>query len=236
MNLGKCTFLNVAFFTTSTKGPTNRFAKWLVQSFQARPERSYSLGSASLAAPPFLRSERDEKTIALHEAGHVLAYALIDEDLTPSASIKEKGDSQGRVGSTGKDDRILTRSELEWQMLLSLSGQAAEIVLMGQPYNGSVSDQGHWYTHAVNYLDNGFGEVVYVETPSAEEVEHKMHVLKRLRERQLTYLVRFQEANKEVLKHLAATLEREKEMDAAALESFLERVRVSKPWRENEVV
>ena len=131
--------------------------------------------SAAIAVLPPLITDRDERVMAVHEAGHVLAFALCGRHEKPSASIQPNGRSLGRVNADKPSlHSLMTRSELEWNMVLSLAGRAAELTLLGEAYSGSTGDMRKWSHHAYVYLDNGFGsDPFYTEKPERERAPSK---------------------------------------------------------------
>ena len=193
---------------------------------QLDPAAVRPLGVATL--PPLI-TERDERVMAVHEAGHVFAYLLVEpkEDLSTalqgvSASIRPNATSLGRVQNEREEaHRLRTEGELEWLMLRVLAGRAAELTLLGESYSGSQGDTANWSHWASIYLGNGFGEELYDQPEDEAQRRYNAGVFHRLREKQLVYLRAFLERNRDILEELAHTLQQEKELDSQALQAFL---------------
>ena len=193
---------------------------------QLDPAAVRPLGVATL--PPLI-TERDERVMAAHEAGHVLAYLLVEpkEDLSTalqgvSASIRPNATSLGRVQNEREEaHKLRTEGELEWLMLRVLAGRAAELTLLGESYSGSQGDTANWSRWASIYLSNGFGEELYNQPEDEAQRRYNAGVFRRLRERQLAYLQGFLGRNQDMLEELAHTLQQEKELDSQALQAFL---------------
>ena len=181
--------------------------------------------SAAIVSLPPPITDRDERVMAVHEAGHVLAYALCGRSEKPFASIQPDGKSLGRVNTdTPSFDNLLTQSELEWYMILSLAGRAAELALLGEAYSGSTGDMRKWSHHAYVYLDNRFGsDPFYTDDPTEGERQLNADTLSKLKARHMEYLANAFGQNRALLDDLARTLQKEKEMGAADLQPFLDR-------------
>ncbi|MDR4307176.1 AAA family ATPase [Chelatococcus sambhunathii] len=85
------------------------------------------------ATPPELR-----RAIALHEAAHAVVGLALGRSLE-SVSIVSKG-SMGGVTIFAPGSRVLSRDDLERQVMTTLAGRAADILLSGGATTGASSD------------------------------------------------------------------------------------------------
>jgi cell division protease FtsH len=87
-------------------------------------------------------SERDQRVIAYHEAGHALvAHALPTKDPVHKISIIPRGRALGYTLVLPSEDRLLrTRRELEDEMAMLLGGRTAEELVFGDPTTGAHDD------------------------------------------------------------------------------------------------
>lgn len=171
-------------------------------------------------------SKRDERVAAVHESGHVLAFALPEAvESCDSASLHPDNNSLGRVSSEVlAKHRLFTKNELRWKMYLTLAGRAAEVALLGQAYSGAGRDLHEWSYLASVYLKNGFGNQAYYDPINHEQRSYNGQVYDALRNEQLAYLERFFEQNRGVLEALADELQEKTELNADELNPFLNRV------------
>jgi cell division protease FtsH len=87
-------------------------------------------------------SEREQRVIAFHEAGHALvAHALPTKDPVHKISIIPRGRALGYTLVLPTEDRLLrTRRELEDEMAMLLGGRSAEELVFGDPSTGAHDD------------------------------------------------------------------------------------------------
>lgn len=172
-----------------------------------------------------LLTERDEKHIRSHEAGHALIHALLTE--LPDglmASVKAKNDgSLGRVTTSDGYDHLKTPDSLEWIMFRNLAGFVAEDVAHNDKTSGSAEDLQKWESTARHYLANGFGDFYYQAPASDLEVKSNTALLQELKDCQVKKVRRFLTDNKALLDELAEELGEKEVMDKAELSPFLER-------------
>jgi cell division protease FtsH len=89
-----------------------------------------------------LITDRERYRIAAHEAGHALATAATSnpEDVQ-RISVVARGATMGSTHlGVERDAVLLTRSQLEASLVTSLSGRAAEELMLGEPSTGGDAD------------------------------------------------------------------------------------------------
>lgn len=86
--------------------------------------------------PPDHRSHTEKMRVAVHESGHAIVGMMLGYELT-RVSIRRAAGRGGRVTFAGQQRTILMKTEMEDQVVCSLAGRAAEIVLLGEPSSGS---------------------------------------------------------------------------------------------------
>lgn len=86
--------------------------------------------------PPDHRSDTEKLRVAVHESGHAIIGMMLGYELT-KVSIRQAAGRGGRVTFAGRQRSILMKAEMEDQVVCSLAGRAAEIVLLGAPSSGS---------------------------------------------------------------------------------------------------
>jgi len=198
------------------------------------PSRSGAVGSEaprgtavlSSTRPP--RSPQDIYRTAVHEAGHLLLYAVCDDlpdDLrvTVLAEIGASDDYVGQV--THSDDRpeVVTEGYLWWSMLRHLGGMEAELVVLGDRGDGAGGDNSNWIATATWFLSNGFRQVFYAQSSEEGQREHNRAVLNELKVK-CTEIVRgYLSLNAELLVELARVIADEMNLTRDRIEPFLRR-------------
>ncbi len=89
-----------------------------------------------------LMSEDERRRVAVHEAGHAVVLAALGKAGEISrVSVVATGRAAGRVSLTGDEDKVvLSRTQLESQLVVLLAGTAAEQLLLGEGSTGSEDD------------------------------------------------------------------------------------------------
>ena len=107
---------------------------------RARNERRpVSLADVAAAAFPVdRRTERDRHRVAVHEAGHAIVALLLARNRLLSTSIMETEMSGGVTHLESRRDSILSRAEIDVEVMILLGGRAAE----AQVGDGSTSGAG----------------------------------------------------------------------------------------------
>ena len=191
----------------------------------------------AVAAGTFLPllTERDEKHIRSHEAGHALIHALLTnlpEDLMASVKPKEDG-SLGRVTTADGYDHLKTPEALEWIMFRNIAGFVAEDVAHDNQTSGSADDLRKWESTARHYLANGFGGFYYQSPTSDLEVKSNTALLQELKDYQIEKVRLFLTENKALLDELSEELGQKEVMDKSELSPFLERANLGNMTKVN---
>lgn len=94
---------------------------------------------SSVKEEPALKAEKD--VIAVHEAGHLVAGLVLDEDSVGSATILPQGESGGHVKFCEFDQRLKSKNAYLNDVVIALAGRAAEkLRFPGVEYMGAAND------------------------------------------------------------------------------------------------
>ncbi|MGH3332609.1 MAG: ATP-dependent metallopeptidase FtsH/Yme1/Tma family protein [Nocardioidaceae bacterium] len=96
-----------------------------------------AMGRARTSA---LVTDHDRQITAWHEAGHAVAAFLVPEADDPvSITIVPRGPAGGVTWMSGSDDVFLPRRKAHAQLVVAMSGRAAEEILLGGEYTQGAS-------------------------------------------------------------------------------------------------
>lgn len=188
------------------------------------------LKTAEKSWEPKLCTSKDISVTCIHEAGHALVYAALP-NIPEQFRMKAlpQADGRGRLGSVSSVDWngiLKPRDFLLIQLLMLLAGQKAEECILGELFDGAHSDLRYWQEEAKNYLRLGFGELYFTPAENDFEAEQNRQVLERLRDEQGDLLIRFFQANQEVLQDLAQELRTKGKLLKADVEPFLSKAQL----------
>ena len=124
--------------------------------------------------------------MCIHEAGHALCYGLcngIPEDATIGIDADAFNLAMGIVTlPKPRDPTEVTKRLLEWQMLMLMSGAAAERHFLGEDSVCRGGDMTAMSATATLYLIAGYGEVYLPDATEEKEIAANRGVIYRLRE------------------------------------------------------
>lgn len=203
--------------------------------FALAPSRSMPVARDSqpvaygIAVSRRLRSAKDIRRTAIHEAGHLVYYADLPE-LPADLSVKvlEKIGAadmfRGQVSSPGVWPSEQTEGFMRWWMQMNLAGSEAEFVLLQERGDGADGDNSRWLHTAKNYLKAGFGEVFYAEPSGEAEQAHNRAVLNALKATHVDAVRARLLSNKEVVAELAEAIAERKVMKLEEIAPYLSRI------------
>ncbi len=191
-------------------------------------------------------SEREQRVIAYHEAGHALvAHALPTKDPVHKISIIPRGRALGYTLVLPTEDRLLrSRRELEDEMAMLLGGRTAEELVFDDPTTGAHDDIDR-ATEIARRMVTEFGmsdllgpirfvgpnEEVFVGRDMGHAPEYSQTVASRIDDevRRLvdgahTAARTILETHRDDLEALAAALQERESLDAAEVVELLEGV------------
>ena len=84
---------------------------------------------SSVAFPADSRSQRDRRRAAVHEAGHSVVACLLASERLVSTSIIETATASGQTTFRGQGEALLSRAEIEADVVIMLSGRAADVIV-----------------------------------------------------------------------------------------------------------
>ena len=96
----------------------------------------------AVALPADGRSDAQRRRIAVHEAGHAVAAHHLAPARLISVSVVETAGTHGSTTVVLQDDALLDREEIETEVVLALSGRAADVVV-GAGANAGAGGSGH---------------------------------------------------------------------------------------------
>lgn len=106
---------------------------------------------ADQIAPKDWLSAEQKHRVSIHEAGHGVVGTILGLQLI-GITIAPLGNSGGRASFEQRQGRLVTREELERQIVMCLSGNAAEAVLLGSASIGSGGERGSDLAKATIWL------------------------------------------------------------------------------------
>ena len=177
-------------------------------------EKLIHAGSAELKLPdePIEElSQSDRQRIAAHEIGHLIAcvgYGQLPLDFYVLIGHNKKSpNSLGHIKNLCSVNRITSKSYLEIQMLIYLSGGQGTEFYLGEKFNGNNDDMRKWNICATNYLENGYGDSIYISEPkSVIEIEANNNLKQKLKLKQIALIEQLFELNKNTYHEMVTQL------------------------------
>lgn len=185
-------------------------------------------------APPDDRPRDLLKINSLHEAGHAVAVIVLGIERIGFVSLVRDSISNGRLTmATAADSSRIDRERLEKQVIMLLTGRAAEIVILGRPTVGSggndMSDLGRATRLVAGiHASLGLGEHLVYRAPfdKADDPLEYDHQLRALVESELR---RMQAAAEEIVRQhrpaveaIADALVAKRFLDGSEVEALFE--------------
>ena len=163
--------------------------------------------------------------VAIHEAGHAAAYGLcstIPEDAYACLEPDLLSMEAGAVGFPRPDATEMTKERMEWMMICSEAGPAAEELFFGDRCLAGVMDVNQLHGLANAYLLAGFGEPIDME-PATEPALHANRLaIGRVREKITSITAGFMALNKDTIEKIANRLLEVEFMDCKDLQGALQ--------------
>ena len=132
-------------------------------------------------------NEEGRRRVCIHEAGHALCYGLcegIPEDATVGIDPDASSLMMGVVTlPTPRDPTEVSKSLLEWKMLILMAGVAAERHFLGEDSVCGSGDMAAMNNIASVYLLAGYGDVYIHDAKADEEVTANRAAIKRMRDK-----------------------------------------------------
>lgn len=175
-------------------------------------------------------SEKDQFGSAVHEAGHLLIYAGLQElpsDLTVSikTEIGAFESDGGSVGFSYDQTHAQTEHLLRWIMLRNLAGGEAERLVFGDRSTGSSADMRSWIDTATRFLLSGFGEPYFADPTGEAQLAHNRSVMADLKSGCEREVQIYLGANHDLLVELARAIADSKSMTVSQIAPYLSRVK-----------
>ena len=195
--------------------------------YSASGARGYAVSGALMR--PSKQTERDHVVTAAHEAGHMVMFAALDRlpDNFKAEIITDQHDDYGRLGYVSGhvwDYQLASRELIEWRMMMTLAGNLAEHVLLGEMTVGAISDMRTWQKLAHDYLSNGFGGTYFIEPKNEFEAALNRQMLDLLAAKQKADVTECLVANKDVVIHLSSLLKEHRVLNADKVRDVLKNV------------
>jgi cell division protease FtsH len=96
----------------------------------------------AVMAPPDTSPEEERRRFAIHESAHAVIAHRFTPGCVRSLSIVRRGDSAGVTATRRRLPTSPTRSEIESEVVITLAGRAAEIVVFGEASAGAGGEEG----------------------------------------------------------------------------------------------
>jgi AAA+ superfamily predicted ATPase len=96
----------------------------------------------AVIAPPDASPEEERRRFAIHEAAHAVIAHRFTPGCVRSISIVRRGDSAGVTATYRRLPTSPTRSEIESEVVVTLAGRAAEIIVFGEASAGAGGEEG----------------------------------------------------------------------------------------------
>jgi cell division protease FtsH len=167
--------------------------------------------------------------IALHEAGHAVAAAVLETGTLQAVRVRSIGRSRGATLLDFGDDDLPTRAELDDRMTVVLSGRAAEQILLGAPSSGAEGDlEKASLILACLHASEGLGETLVHLCPPhralellSRDMDLRMRVERDLRSAE-TRALQLVDANREAVLAVSARLVAKRHISGADVRSIVE--------------
>lgn len=182
------------------------------------------------AASGVEESAHDRYVTAVHEAGHVLMFALVPRNAHLRAEVRRRQEGEqvtlGRV-SYAKRDWQVGADTMQWEMQHFLAGAEAERALLGDVHGRNGSDLARHEQVLRAYLaSHAPGELIFAAGTEAD-AQHNAAVLARYRAAQQAQVQAFMQANLGTLERVADALVLRGSLEARELYPLLRGVRVT---------
>lgn len=171
----------------------------------------------------------DQYRTTVHEVGHLICYGLLKK--LPPIKVKIIDTKNcflvreylGYVEVSDDCEIQKTKSLLEWEMIMLLSGKELERYIMGDSGSGSKGDFKKWQKVAHEYLNLGFGEIYYDKPNNDDERKLNHMTLSKLKRKQEKNLAVFFEYNNKEIKNIIDILYKEKKLSNAQIKNLLDK-------------
>ena len=190
--------------------------------------------AAKAAASSQVPVEKDAISLrrtALHEIGHLLAYAIqpvLPEKLRLTVNrAPAANESSGHVSSRMTTQGEPHEYELRWLMLLDLSGLTAEHLFTGIRGLGSVVDMQKYMQSATIYAENGFGGAYFTDPKSDYQRDQNNKVFGELMDENMAILTAFFERNRALVEDVVGEVIKNGELGTKACHKILGRVELT---------
>lgn len=180
--------------------------------------------------PDVEESAHDRYVTAVHEAGHVLMFALAPRNAHLRAEVRRRQDGEqvtlGRVAYAKRDWQV-GADTMQWEMQHFLAGAEAERALLGDVHGRNGSDLARHEQVLRAYLaSHAPGELIFAAGTEAD-AQHNAAVLARHRAAQQAQVQAFMQANLGTLERVADALVMRGSLEARDLYPLLRGVRVT---------
>ena len=180
--------------------------------------------------PDVEESAHDRYVTAVHEAGHVLMFALAPRNAHLHAEVRRRQDGEqvtlGRVAYAKRDWQV-GADTMQWEMQHFLAGAEAERALLGDVHGRNGSDLARHEQVLRAYLaSHAPGELIFAAGTEAD-AHHNAAVLARHRAAQQAQVQAFMQANLGTLERVADALVMRGSLEARDLYPLLRGVRVT---------
>ena len=173
--------------------------------------------------------------VAIHEAGHAICYGLttaVPEDAYVCIDTDLNSLIVGSVTiPTPKDPTEVTKERLEWSMLMTMAGVAAEHRFFGEKSLSGSGDIASMSQLATAYLSAGHGEVFDPAPADELGLSANRAAIGRLRDHYASLAEVFIQANHSLCEEMARLVEKDEFVDCTSIAGIVGSVALPEGWK-----
>ena len=172
--------------------------------------------------------------VAIHEAGHAICYGLcaaVPEDAWVGLDLDLNNLVAGSVNiPTPKDPTEVSKSFMEWSMLMTMAGVAAERVFFGDSSMNGRGDNQSVQVQAAAYLVAGHGEIYDMEALTEPQIAANRAAIARVRDHFSVLAESYIQANKEMCESLAKEINKMEFLDCEGIAASVSKAVYPTGW------
>lgn len=202
---------------------------WFLRSVLIRDTGVLDLADVSSLTP------EGRHRVAIHEAGHAICYGLttaVPEDAYVCIDTDLNSLIVGSVTiPTPKDPTEVTKERLEWSMLMTMAGVAAEHHFFGEKSLSGSGDIASMSQLATAYLSAGHGEVFDPAPADELGLSANRAAIGRLRDHYASLAEVFIQANHSLCEEMARLVEKDEFVDCTSIAGIVGSVALPEGWK-----
>jgi len=180
-------------------------------------------------------TDEGRKHVSIHEAGHALCYGLTEAVPVDAYAYVDSDNFSLISGAVSipipRDPTEVTRPLMEWHMLMTMAGIAAEEVIIGTSTMIGSGDIEAFTKLAGTYLVAGHGECYDMNAKSEGEIAANRAAIVRLRDHYAEKARQFIATNRSLCEALAIEINAVEFLDSERIAKFVHRVQLPEGWQ-----